>query len=96
METILETIAVMTGVTIACHLGLTEAISKVLSKIMVCSMCSTFWACIVTLVISGHDPINAAIVSVIAAYASNWLTFVLITLQEKYNEIWQRLENKKK
>lgn len=92
---ILKAIAVMIGVTFACHLGLVEAISKVLSKIMDCSMCSTFWSCLVFLTISGEDPINAAIVSIFAAYVSNWINFVLIILQHKYDEIWQRLTTPK-
>ena len=94
--TMLKTMAAMAGITLASHLGLTSAISKVLSRILGCSTCSTFWGCLAFLVLTGEDPAIAAILSITAAYASNWLLPLLIAAQNEYDKLWQKLTNQRR
>lgn len=89
-------IAVMIGATLAHHLGLTEAVAKVASNVLMkvasCNMCCSFWLCLFVLIIEGEAPIFAALMlSILAAYASNWFVLLLVLSQQIYNSIWQRL-----
>lgn len=88
---VLMAIAIMVGVTIAHHLGLIEAIAKVVCKIAECNMCCTFWSCLFVLSYEGAPIHEAALLSILSAYASNWFVFLLMYLQHKYNELWQRM-----
>ena len=86
-------IAMLTMVvaTVAVHLGLPEAIAKVVSKVMQCHKCMSFWLTLIVLTILGADILVAALLSICAAYASNWFALLLIVLHKLYNRLWQRL-----
>ena len=49
----------MVGAILGQHLGLFEAISRIVFKISKCPKCSTFWVCLAILLFSGDNPINA-------------------------------------
>lgn len=92
MITILVAIGVMVGASLAQHLGLTEAVAKVIGKIASCPMCCTFWICIFVFTLVYKSPIHhSLLLSICTAYASHWFVIVLIILQKKYKELWQRL-----
>lgn len=93
---VLTAFVVMVCATLAQHLGLTEAMAKVASKIASCSMCCTFWSCVLLLVMIGEDPAIAAMLSILFAYASHWFVLILIWLQTKYNQLWQKLTRHKR
>lgn len=87
----------MIGASLSQHLGLTEAVAKIISKIAACPMCCTFWCCVTVLVLIYCVPIHYALMMAIcASYASHWFIMLLIVLQHKYNELWQRLTRNKK
>lgn len=97
MMVILVAFCVMIGASLAQHLGLTDAVSKVIGKIASCPMCCTFWCCVSVLVLIYGVPIHYALLTAIcASYASHWFVVLLIILQHKYNSLWQRLTNPKK
>lgn len=95
MMTILMAAGVMVGASLAQHLGLTEAVAKVIGKIASCPMCCTFWLCVFVLSFIEREPIHYSfLLSICAAYASHWFVLILLYLQQKYNELWQRLTRK--
>lgn len=91
MNHLLTAIAVMAGATLAQHLGLTDAIARVIRKIASCPMCCTFWTSIgVLTAIYGATPAEAALLSILAAYMSHWFVIVLVLLQKIYDKLWRR------
>lgn len=96
MTKVLTAVAVMVAATLAQHLGLAQAIARVANKIAGCNMCCTFWASLFVLVSCTDANIHeAALLSILVAYLSNWFVIVLIYLQNKYNKIWQKTQKKK-
>lgn len=91
---ILTAIATMVVVTVAHHLGLTDAVAKVTCKILSCNMCCTFWSCLLLLMYMDVPLLYCALLSILSAYASNWFVFVLMGLQNLYDKLWQRLKTK--
>lgn len=83
--------AVMVTATMAQHLGLTEAIAKVALKISKCHMCCTFWASMLVLFSNGVSLAESALLSIFAAYMSNWLVMLLSVIEYIYHKLWQRL-----
>lgn len=96
MEYVLIAIAVMMTATIAIHMGLPQAISSVVVRVSKCHKCLTFWSALTILLIAGCDVVIAALLSIGASYVSNWFGVLLIWLNRKYNELWQRANRPKK
>lgn len=91
---ILIVIMIMINSVIAIHLGLSTAIAKILTKILSCSKCLTFWSSLCLLYMLGCNIVIAVLLSLIGAYISNWLALILIRFNQKYEKLWQRLNNK--
>lgn len=89
---ILIAAAVMITATMAQHLGLTEAIAKIVLKIAQCNMCCTFWTCVFFLWVFGCPFVIAALLSIVAAYISNWFVLLLVWIEKIYQKLWQRLK----
>jgi hypothetical protein len=77
--------------TLAVHLGLTTAIAEVVGKIASCEKCSAFWLTALVLYIACADLLVVVALSILAAYLSHWIGLFLITLQQIYSAIWERL-----
>lgn len=93
MSILLTAIASMTIVTLAVHMGLTDAIVKVISKIASCSQCATFWCTLIALTMfCDGGVIVDVMVSIIVAYVSNYFALLLIYLQKKYEKLWQKIK----
>ena len=88
-------IAVMIGCTLAVHLNLPQAISMVVSRVCKCHKCLTFWGTMIILAILGCNILIAAMLAILMAYLSNWFAMLLIWLNKKYEELWQRQNQKK-
>lgn len=95
MVMFLIALAVMMTATIAVHLGLPQTISNVVSRVCKCHKCLSFWVTLVILLLIGCNIIVSAMLSLAMAYMSNWFGLLLIWLNDKYNELWQRLNQKK-
>lgn len=80
---------------LACHLGLSEAIAKVVSKVARCPKCLTFWLVLLVLMVSCDNTIVAITLSLLCAYLSNWLGLLLMWLNKTYNKVWERLNKVK-
>ena len=89
-------IAVMIGCTLAVHLNLPQAISMVVSRVCKCHKCLTFWGTMIILAILGCNIIIAAMLAILMAYLSNWFAMLLIWMNKKYEELWQRQNQKRK
>lgn len=48
------------------------------------------------LLLVGYDIVAAMGISIISAYLSNWFGLLLVWLNGKYNELWQRINRKTK
>jgi hypothetical protein len=72
------------------HLGLTEAIAKVVTKIARCYMCTTFWSVLAVLILLGYDILDCVLLSALSAYVSNFMAFIYELLQMLYNliDVW--------
>ena len=81
---------VMMAAVLAHHLGLSEAVAKVVSKILKCPRCLSFWTVLFVLVILGNDPVFAVALSILMAYLSIWSGLLLIWLNDLYERIWQK------
>ena len=92
---LLIAIAVMMTATIAVHLGLPQTISNVVSRVCKCHKCLSFWVTLVVLLLIGCNVIVSAMLSLAMAYISNWFGMILVWLNNKYNELWQRLNKQK-
>lgn len=85
-------IVMMTAV-MAQHLGLSDAVAKVVSKVLKCPRCLSFWTVLFVLVILGCDLIIAMGLSVLMAYLSIWIGLLLGKLNDLYDKLWRRKEN---
>lgn len=92
---LLITAAVMAAATMMQHLGLTEAIGKVVLKVLQCNMCCTFWATLAVTIWVGSPIWLAALLAITAAYASNWFALLLAVVDKLFDKLWQRLHQKK-
>ena len=91
----MSAIAVMLYATMGAHLGLFEAVAKVILKIARCNMCSTFWLTFFTLPLLGCPLHIAALLAILFAYLSNYLLLLFLYLQKSYNKLWQRINKRK-
>lgn len=82
---------IMIVTTTAVHLGLPDAIAKVISKVMRCHKCLTFWLTLIVLTFLDTNIFIAALLSIFTAYMSNWFALLLNALFKLYNRLWERL-----
>ena len=88
-------ILTMFTATMAVHLGLPQAIAKVMNTICQCHKCLSFWTTLIVLTYLGADSIAIALLSIAVAYLSNFVALLLIRLQKLYDELWLRVNKKK-
>ena len=84
-------ILAMVVATLAVHLGLPQAISKVVVKVFGCYKCLSFWTTIVVLQLSGFSLQVAIPLSFLSAYLSGWFIMLLNIINKLYEKLWQRL-----
>lgn len=72
------------------HLGLSQAIAAVVSKIAKCPKCLTFWTTALVLLMSGCDALIALVLSLLMSYLSHFFSLVLMVLNKIYDWLWQR------
>lgn len=87
---LLTALIVMVAAVLAHHLGLSDAVAGVASKILKCSKCLTFWTVLVTLLMLGCNILITIGLSVVMAYLSAWFGLLLNLLNQLYDKIWQR------
>ena len=97
---ILTTIAVL----ILQHLGLTDAILKVMTKILTCPQCLVFWSVLAVFAIqyaTDTCPLplregwgGSVILAAISAYLSNWFILLLMYLQRLFTYLYDKEKDK--
>lgn len=87
-------ILTMMVVTVAAHLGLPQAISEVVSKVCECHKCLSFWSTLIVVMYFERDIFVAVLLSITAAYISNWFAVLLIVLHKIYERLWERVNKK--
>ena len=85
---------VMIASLFAQHLGLTDAVSKVLTKILKCPRCLSFWAVLAVLLWLRCNLIIAIGLSILMAYLSVWTGLLLVLASKLYDRLWQKNETK--
>ena len=70
------------------HLGLAQAVAAVLARIASCMQCTVLWCVLAALAYRRCDPVAAVALAVLAAYASHWLSLLLIYLQRTFTYIY--------
>ena len=81
--------------TIATHLGLPQAIAGVVMKICKCHKCLSFWLTLLALVVIGCPMNIVAVLSILVAYLSHWLSLLLIWFNKIFERLWERLNKEK-
>lgn len=84
-------IVLMMVATTAVHLGLPQAIAKVMVKVFGCYKCLSFWTTLVVLQLAGVSLEMALPLSFISAYLSNWFAMLLVVLNKLSERLWERL-----
>lgn len=87
---VIALIALIFGM-LAHHLGLSEAIASVITKIAKCHKCFVFWTSLSLLAFCDYNILAAIGLSLVNAYLSNWVGLILMWLNRKYDIIWERL-----
>lgn len=87
---VLIAIATMIAATLAQHLGLAEAIVRVVDKVASCPQCFTFWVTMSALLYLGHDVYASALSAIVVAYLSNWFVLLLLILQRKFTKLYEK------
>ena len=90
---VLIAIATMIAATLAQHLGLAEAIARVVDKVASCPQGFTFWVTMSALLYLGHDVYTSALAAIVVAYLSNWFVLLLLILQRKFTQLYEKERN---
>ena len=80
--------------TLANHLGLVEAVERVLKHkipILNCSKCASFWSVLIFSLATGQGLIASVAVSFLCAYAAVWLELLCGYIDTKYNKIYENI-----
>ena len=88
----IDTVMIVLSATLANHLGLIDAIEKVIRhKIPVvnCSKCLSFWSVLIYSLIIGQPVIESVAVSFLCAYAALWLELGFGCIDTLYNKIYE-------
>jgi len=73
------------------HLGLGVAVSKVACKVLSCTKCATFWLTVVACYVLGVGVAGTVCAAAAACYCSLWAELGFVWLNQRYNELWERL-----
>ena len=84
----------MVSVVLANHLGLIEAVGKVVHyrfRILSCSKCGTFWLTLIALTVERTPVIESVTMSFVAAYAALWFELLLALLAKIYESAYDKI-----
>lgn len=76
------------------HLGIVDRISELVVEVAKCSKCTTFWVTLFALFLHDCDFIAAVALSLIMAYLSFWIGFILVGFQKLYEWLWEKTNKK--
>jgi hypothetical protein len=89
-------IMAITATLIAHHLGFFDALLSILTKVLKCYKCCTFWVVICTLLYYNNSRVlTAVVIAFAAAYLSHWIMLLFGELNIIYNRLWQKQEKRR-
>ena len=92
-------IMAITATLIAHHLGFFDALLSILTKVLKCYKCCTFWvvlsSLLSTLICTPKNVLIAVVIAFAAAYLSHWIMLLFGELNILYNKLWQRQEKRR-
>lgn len=80
---------------LASHMGLTVAVGKTVGRVFGCTKCLTFWVSVVYLYATEHSVPVSLTCAIVASYLSVWVEMGFVLLNDKYNELWEKIMRKK-
>lgn len=80
---------------LAQHLGLSEAVARIILKVAKCPKCLTFWCVLGAEIAMQSNPLVAIGLSLMCAYLVSWVGLLLVYLYKLYDRLWQRLNDSK-
>ena len=81
-------ILAVVATTLAHHMGFFDAINSIVTKVLRCYKCCTFWVVLGVLAYIYDGVIAVLITAFCAAYLSHWLMLLWGELQILYNKVW--------
>ena len=73
------------------HLGLSQAIASVITKVAKCPKCMTFWITFFVLLLMEGKPFASMVLSILMSYLSHYFGLFLMALNKIYDWLWQRV-----
>lgn len=95
----IEVIMIMVCCTLFNHMGLCEAIEKVIKHkipIINCVKCFTFWSCLIYMILTKYDILLSLFIAFIMSYISLWLEMILGYMTMIYNKIYDEIYTSEK
>ena len=88
-------IMAITATLIAHHLGFFDALLSILTKVLKCYKCCTFWVVLSSVICTQKNVLIAIVIAFAAAYLSHWIMLLFGELNIIYNRLWQRQEKRR-
>lgn len=91
---LLNIVMLMLSATLANHMGLVDAVEKLIRHkipILNCSKCATFWTVLTYQMLMVREPIASVALSFISAYVAVWFEMALGWLETKKNKIYESI-----
>lgn len=82
----------MASATMANHMGLVDAVERVLGfglPILNCPKCCTFWLTLLYTLLAGETVIHSVAISFLMAYLAYWFNLILGVADTLYNRIYE-------
>lgn len=84
----------MVSVVLFNHMGLCEAIEKIIRyrfKVLSCAKCGTFWAVLIASLVEGGPIIRSVAMSFVMAYMALWLELLLAVMAKRYESTYDKI-----
>ena len=91
---VLKVLMILTSCCLFIHLGLGNAINKVIGYNFIlfrCPKCLVFWSVLSYLLLSNQSVVLSIFIAFICAYLALWIDLLLTIIAEKYEEIYESL-----
>ena len=91
---VLKVLMILTSCCLFIHLGLGNAINKVIGYNFIlfrCPKCLVFWSVLSYLLLSNQSVVLSIFIAFICAYLALWIDLLLTIIADKYEEIYESL-----
>lgn len=91
---VLKVLMILTSCCLFIHLGLGNAINKVIGYNFIlfrCPKCLVFWSVLSYLLLSNQSVVLSIFIAFICSYLALWIDLLLTIIAEKYEEIYESM-----